>query len=231
MAWSLNPGSFTVHGICQGLMNQRRDRSPTVFAMVHRACAGDLFVGRVFSRSLVGDRSPQNRRLRPAFISLCSSADREGKAPLWGRAPDRARQNPRLYSMAEFQWLSGGLGGDGGIRTLDRALQPYNGLANRRLQPLGHVSCTADMPDAALSRKRQIASFFSLRRRCGRGCTRPPDSRGLRPKKAAVPRHLGSTRDASEEGRIGPLASAPCRKRLNIQSPQLKIGLFCRLAD
>ncbi|MDB5637921.1 MAG: hypothetical protein JWP51_2829, partial [Bradyrhizobium sp.] len=28
-------------------------------------------------------------------------------------------------------------GGAGGIRTLDRALQPYNGLANRRLQPLG----------------------------------------------------------------------------------------------
>ena len=47
-------------------------------------------------------------------------------------------------------------GGDGGIRTLDRALQPYNGLANRRLQPLGHVSVQADMPDAALRRKRQI---------------------------------------------------------------------------
>ena len=31
-------------------------------------------------------------------------------------------------------------GGDRGIRTLDRALQPYNGLANRRLQPLGHIS-------------------------------------------------------------------------------------------
>ena len=28
----------------------------------------------------------------------------------------------------------------GGIRTLDRAFQPYNGLANRRLQPLGHHS-------------------------------------------------------------------------------------------
>ena len=27
-----------------------------------------------------------------------------------------------------------------GIRTLDTALQPYNGLANRRLQPLGHSS-------------------------------------------------------------------------------------------
>ena len=36
-----------------------------------------------------------------------------------------------------------GSGGDGGIRTLDRALQPYNGLANRRLQPLGHISVSS----------------------------------------------------------------------------------------
>jgi hypothetical protein len=48
------------------------------------------------------------------------------------------------------------IGGAGGIRTLDRALQPYNGLANRRLQPLGHSSVKADMPDARVSRKRQI---------------------------------------------------------------------------
>src|SRR5882724_11456775 len=47
-------------------------------------------------------------------------------------------------------------GGAGGIRTLDRALQPYNGLANRRLQPLGHSSVRADMPDAEARRKRQI---------------------------------------------------------------------------
>jgi hypothetical protein len=47
-------------------------------------------------------------------------------------------------------------GGAGGIRTLDRALQPYNGLANRRLQPLGHSSVRADMPDTGASRKRQI---------------------------------------------------------------------------
>jgi hypothetical protein len=47
-------------------------------------------------------------------------------------------------------------GGAGGIRTLDRALQPYNGLANRRLQPLGHSSIRADMPDAGARRKRQI---------------------------------------------------------------------------
>jgi hypothetical protein len=47
-------------------------------------------------------------------------------------------------------------GGDGGIRTLDRPLQAYNGLANRRLQPLGHVSNEVDMPEARLSRKRQF---------------------------------------------------------------------------
>src|SRR5688572_2394365 len=30
--------------------------------------------------------------------------------------------------------------GEGGIRTPDRGITPYNGLANRRLQPLGHLS-------------------------------------------------------------------------------------------
>src|SRR5436189_5923529 len=33
--------------------------------------------------------------------------------------------------------------GEGGIRTLDTAFGPYNGLANRRLRPLGHLSKTA----------------------------------------------------------------------------------------
>lgn len=31
-------------------------------------------------------------------------------------------------------------GGEAGIRTLGRVLKPYNGLANRRLQPLGHLT-------------------------------------------------------------------------------------------
>jgi hypothetical protein len=31
-------------------------------------------------------------------------------------------------------------GGEAGIRTLGTAIQPYNGLANRRLKPLGHLS-------------------------------------------------------------------------------------------
>ena len=35
------------------------------------------------------------------------------------------------------------VGGEAGIRTLGRGLSPYNGLANRRLRPLGHL--TADL--------------------------------------------------------------------------------------
>src|SRR5574340_657596 len=46
----------------------------------------------------------------------------------------------RRRALARLLRAARELGGDGGIRTLDRALQPYNGLANRRLQPLGHVS-------------------------------------------------------------------------------------------
>jgi hypothetical protein len=36
--------------------------------------------------------------------------------------------------------LFGNTGGERGIRTLDTGVSPYNGLANRRLQPLGHLS-------------------------------------------------------------------------------------------
>ncbi len=43
-------------------------------------------------------------------------------------------------------------GGAGGIRTLDTAFQPYNGLANRRLQPLGHstIRTSAALPAKGL---------------------------------------------------------------------------------
>src|SRR6187399_2739969 len=44
----------------------------------------------------------------------------------------------RRRELNNINELGGRVGGAGGIRTLDTALQPYNGLANRRLQPLGH---------------------------------------------------------------------------------------------
>ena len=37
-------------------------------------------------------------------------------------------------------------GGEEGIRTLGRGLRPYNGLANRRLQPLGHLTARGARP-------------------------------------------------------------------------------------
>src|SRR5258708_11831392 len=52
-------------------------------------------------------------------------------------------------------------GGDAGIRTLDTALRPYNGLANRRLQPLGHVSCGAS--GAILPRRFAVLPAFRRR--------------------------------------------------------------------
>jgi hypothetical protein len=41
-----------------------------------------------------------------------------------------------LFAMAQ----QGVAGGERGIRTPGRGVSPYNGLANRRLQPLGHLS-------------------------------------------------------------------------------------------
>jgi hypothetical protein len=56
-------------------------------------------------------------------------------------APERYGQQYGLAKLAtKLSKRNMGGGGDGGIRTLDTPLQAYNGLANRRLQPLGHVS-------------------------------------------------------------------------------------------
>ncbi len=37
-------------------------------------------------------------------------------------------------------------GGEGGIRTPGRGFGPYNGLANRRIQPLCHLSAGGSAP-------------------------------------------------------------------------------------
>src|SRR5215211_3551777 len=39
----------------------------------------------------------------------------------------------------------GGTGGEAGIRTLGTGFSPYNGLANRRLQPLGHLTAARNL--------------------------------------------------------------------------------------
>src|ERR1039458_9374514 len=62
-----------------------------------------------------------------AFCSLLVLSGREF------RSSKRLGRDPEVLAFKEA-------GGEGGIRTLDRVVRPYNGLANRRLQPLGHLS-------------------------------------------------------------------------------------------
>jgi hypothetical protein len=45
-----------------------------------------------------------------------------------------------LPTVARSRVRRAKVGGEAGIRTLDRACRPYNDLANRRLQPLGHLT-------------------------------------------------------------------------------------------
>ena len=75
------------------------------------------------------------------------------------------------------------IGGDGGIRTLDRALQPYNGLANRRLQPLGHVSARR-LLDGDLRRPPRGRTMAQA---CRDGKPPPPEQKEVY---AATPRSL-----------------------------------------
>ena len=62
---------------------------------------------------------------------------------------------------------SGGItGGEAGIRTLGRAFRPYNGLANRRLQPLGHLTLRVDSSlRASRARKPSIRHALLTRNR------------------------------------------------------------------
>ncbi len=52
-------------------------------------------------------------------------------------ANDEMREKPR---QTGGKCRSDGAIGEGGIRTRDTGLTPYDGLANRCLQPLGHLS-------------------------------------------------------------------------------------------
>ena len=92
-------------------------------------------------------------------------------------------------------------GGEEGIRTPGTGLSPYNGLANRRLQPLGHLTA-----DFQVYGSQTLARGHFLRR------TRSPLNRGLR-------RHHGAFRAASAMARTPSLiqakpAGAPSRQRL-----------------
>jgi hypothetical protein len=59
--------------------------------------------------------------------------------------------------------------GEAGIRTLGTAFRPYNGLANRRLQPLGHLTVMIFLTISAIRR--------GLTRLCSSLCSSSPNLR------------------------------------------------------
>jgi hypothetical protein len=73
-------------------------------------------------------------------------------------------------------------GGERGIRTLGRGVSPYNGLANRRLQPLGHLSGVywriISEPEQAQSRAGRTGELENLLRAESR--TGFPNRRGFK---------------------------------------------------
>src|SRR3990167_9416035 len=60
------------------------------------------------------------------------------------RISSRAHPNRNGHSGGVSTFWGTDHGGEGGIRTLDTGITPYNGLANRRLRPLGHLSSCAE---------------------------------------------------------------------------------------
>src|SRR4051812_9829817 len=83
---------------------------------------------------------PQRKRWIPRWAWKNRLGYQSGTNRAKIRAFEAYSIRPKRAGEGEIVSIKQRVGGDGGIRTLDRALQPYNGLANRRLQPLGHIS-------------------------------------------------------------------------------------------
>src|SRR2546430_16066216 len=89
------------------------------------------------------------------------------------------------------------LHGEGGIRTPDRGISPYNGLANRRLQPLGHLSSrcgNSQFTDASATPTSRIESGRELDERW--------TYRGSRPRTRTLSRRYSKLRSAHRRNQI-----------------------------
>src|SRR3974390_3366939 len=71
------------------------------------------------------------------------------------------RPNSKCLCWKEFART----GGERGIRTLGTGFSPYNGLANRRLQPLGHLTAHLHVYVTSTYRLRPIKASVCRRKR------------------------------------------------------------------
>ncbi len=79
------------------------------------------------------------RHLRPAALDAAIQL-LDGRDNVESRENRVAKVGSGTRDARKSQEKCGITGGEAGIRTLGRAFRPYNGLANRRLQPPGHLT-------------------------------------------------------------------------------------------
>src|SRR5262249_37716985 len=92
--------------------------------------------------------------------NVSKSLTRESRARGWmiTRRGENSRKQKRRTTFARLASRGSRLRrarakvGEAGIRTLGRAFRPYNGLANRRLQPLGHLTTTVARRKSCVAR-------------------------------------------------------------------------------
>ncbi len=127
---------------------------------------------------------PGTRRAYGPDDDAASHAPESGRARQRDQALGAAGGKRSDYSRRSEVWRRGGdggpdvktinktgqeTGGEAGIRTLGRAFRPYNGLANRRLQPLGHLTADAKYTEHRHLRKASRSKDDGLSLRVPRG--------------------------------------------------------------
>ncbi len=95
----------------------------------------DGHLEKCFQLRFNGIRVFKPKDLLAEYSLTISSAIREEKTTNWRAFPRNFQRNAGEVRVP-FRLR----GGEGGIRTLDTGVSPYNGLANRRIRPLCHLS-------------------------------------------------------------------------------------------
>ncbi len=123
-----------------------------------------------------------NKTAAPADVQthappcLCATLSRDSRSDGVQGPHERigGRPGPEATKSLIRSNLQRQSGGEAGIRTLGRGLCPFNGLANRRLQPLGHLTASAVREPAGAGRKSDYTPMWPVLRPPGAG--RSPDA-------------------------------------------------------
>ena len=116
------------------------------------------------------ERLRPTRLLAPADVQthappcLCATLSRDSRSDGVQGPHERigGRPGPEATKSLIRSNLQRQSGGEAGIRTLGRGLCPFNGLANRRLQPLGHLTASAVREPAGAGRNTNYTPMWPV---------------------------------------------------------------------